>query len=532
VTLPSDHDDDFTELVDANLPRVDLVGKGANGLPFLVAKAAEPACEQGVLPAEFVRDLVTKTTPDAEKEQVVSLTGSPAAIAAMIHNAPIRKTEKETAVSETVTKDDGATDAEIEVSDIVADAPGGSTAESVPGSPDWEELDAATAENAIGVLGRAKAAIDWLATREETEAVTTGDGDDAYNAWDLSDACASIDYAIRTLGAFAAGEKLEAGLASELEAVTKAAAGASEPVSVLERLAPVAKAGRVLSTANEARIKTASDSLAEVLATLPAPIEDGLAVAKSEEETVTQTPAAEPAAARRQGRGGLSPELPPRSTTSRRPRRRRSPSTTPTASSSAPSPRTTSPPSPPRPPPKAETRRAATPPRAASEATEQAAAAAPAPGAQATVPAGDDTPAAPDAAGTPTAASDDDVAKATTTQTSDPETVPVAKSVAELVEEVLKDHPVVKALQDEIAELKAPARSGVFRNGVIPADLTVAKRGQDDPGAVDVAKAGELREQLANADTPADRERVSKAMQTAAAAQLATLHASRPHPAR
>jgi len=52
----------------------------------------------------------------------------------------------------------------------------------------------------------------------------------------------------------------------------------------------VAKAGRVLSAANEARIKSASEALSAVLATLPAPIEDGLAVAKAEEKepTVTQ----------------------------------------------------------------------------------------------------------------------------------------------------------------------------------------------------------------------------------------------------
>jgi len=36
----TDDFEEFTELVDADLPRVDVVGKGANGMPFLVAKSA------------------------------------------------------------------------------------------------------------------------------------------------------------------------------------------------------------------------------------------------------------------------------------------------------------------------------------------------------------------------------------------------------------------------------------------------------------------------------------------------------------
>lgn len=518
------HDDDFTELVDANLPRVDLVGKGANGLPFLVAKAQ--GAQGGILPAQTVRDLIAKANPrDDEKELFVSLTGSPAAIAAMIHNAPTRKVEKETAVSEPIAKDDGALDAAVEVSDIIAEAPGGSTAESVPGSPDWEELDAGTAESAIGVLGRAKAAIEWLVTREDTEAVTSGDADDACNAWDLSDAAASIDYAIRTLGAFAAGEKLEAGLAAEMGDVAKAAAGVEEPVAVLERLAPVAKAGRVLSAANEARIKTASDSLAEVLSSLPAPIEDGLAVAKSEEDTVTDTPADAAAEVAKVADETISPEL--QAAIEQVEKAKGDPlvicynsqgkaiglidpeKLQPIADENA----------------SDDTTPAAEPAADASAPADPGT-----PAAAPAAPAADTTPAPADQAGTPTAATDDDVAK---TQTPDTTDDTVRKAVTDAIEAALQDHPVVKALKDRIAELEAPAPSRVLRNGVIPADLTVVKRSQDEtPGDVDVAKAGELREQLAAADTPAEREQVAKQMQATAAQALAALHGTRPHPAR
>jgi hypothetical protein len=55
TTFGAANEDEFTELVDANIPRVDLVGKGANGMPFLIAKSAA-----GVLPDDFVRNLISK----------------------------------------------------------------------------------------------------------------------------------------------------------------------------------------------------------------------------------------------------------------------------------------------------------------------------------------------------------------------------------------------------------------------------------------------------------------------------------------
>jgi hypothetical protein len=67
--------------------------------------------------------------------------------------------------------------------------------------------------------------------------------------------------------------------------------------AVIERYAPIVKAGRVLSSSNEAAIRAAADSLQKVLASLPAPIADPAEpVAKEKESTVDDTTTA-PAAA-------------------------------------------------------------------------------------------------------------------------------------------------------------------------------------------------------------------------------------------
>ena len=54
--------DEMTELVDADFPRVDLVQRGASGIPrWLITKQAEDS--RGIVPAEFVRDLIGKAEP-------------------------------------------------------------------------------------------------------------------------------------------------------------------------------------------------------------------------------------------------------------------------------------------------------------------------------------------------------------------------------------------------------------------------------------------------------------------------------------
>lgn len=345
--------DEFSELVDADIERVDLVGKGANGIPFLIAKSA-------LLPADAVSELIKQAepTPTPEhQEHMVTVSGSPAAIAEMIAKAPVRKKDFDTAerkhdaatgaampdgsypienksqLSDAIhavgrgsgshdairrhiisrakslgasseipdnwnsdgsikkAAGDGMDDAPVEADDLIPDdASAGSTAETMPGSPDWEQLDADTAAGLVGVLGRVKCALEWLCERESTEAVTV-DPDDADNAFDLQDAICQVECLIRCLAGFAAGEQLEASLPDEMEAVGKAAADVADPLATLEVFQAVTKAGRVLSSQNEQRVKQASALLSEVLASLPAPVlpeAPAAPVEKSEEDTMTE----------------------------------------------------------------------------------------------------------------------------------------------------------------------------------------------------------------------------------------------------
>ena len=55
-------DEDLTPLYDAEIPRVDLVSRAANGVPrFLLAKSAD---DPGLLGPEFVRSLIGKQAPN------------------------------------------------------------------------------------------------------------------------------------------------------------------------------------------------------------------------------------------------------------------------------------------------------------------------------------------------------------------------------------------------------------------------------------------------------------------------------------
>ncbi len=90
--MPDDGDEEFSELIDCDFPKIGLVGKGANGIPrFLVMKNADGDAT-GLLEPEFVRDLIAKAEPEPARERAVlsngiTLNGSPADIAAFIHKA-------------------------------------------------------------------------------------------------------------------------------------------------------------------------------------------------------------------------------------------------------------------------------------------------------------------------------------------------------------------------------------------------------------------------------------------------------------
>ena len=98
-------DDEFTALVDAQIDRVDLVGKAANGTTFLIAKQAGDS--QGLLDPTFIRDLIGKSQPDPEpvSEDRVTMTGSPGAIAKLIHQAAQRQNAEQVAKAKYDTDD-------------------------------------------------------------------------------------------------------------------------------------------------------------------------------------------------------------------------------------------------------------------------------------------------------------------------------------------------------------------------------------------------------------------------------------------
>jgi hypothetical protein len=349
-------DTEFSELVDANVPRVDLVSRPANGSAgFLLMKQESQA---GLMPPEAIRDLIGKTADPTPQEETVTMTGSPGAIAKLMHEAAIRAAERDSvAKAERSTKeindlpdsdfayiepggskdDEGKTvprslrhfpimdaahvrnalsrapqspfgekampkiraaakkfdidvaktivgelDGDVAMNELDAtivlaepdddmDAPGNA---SEPGSPAWEAIDAATARKWTSIAVRLRNALCVMAEREMLEAASA-DPDDIEAAWDLKDAECALDYVIDTLAGFAVEEQAEAELAAEMEMVGKALHAVDiTALDTFEALAPVAKAGRVLSAANEQAIREAAESLQKVLASLPAaPVE-------------------------------------------------------------------------------------------------------------------------------------------------------------------------------------------------------------------------------------------------------------------
>lgn len=519
-------DDEFSELVDASLPRADLVTKGANGMPFLIAKSDHAA---GLVSPETVRRLIAEPEPVAKERDDVTISGSPGAVMKMIHEAAQRASSNERGGAmgneiEDVAKADAP---DVEVTDVVADAPGGSTAESMPGSPDWEQMDAETALNAISVLGRVKGALSWLADREAQEAVVGGEMQDADNAFDLEDAACQLDCIIRRLAGFATTEQLEAEMDEELAEVGKSIAGLTEPLGVIESYGPVMKAGRVLSSANEAAIRTASDSLQKVLASLPAPIPDVAEVAKSdakekamgETETVAEpvaevakaeepTVALEEVAAELVVKAKGDPQVAVYTADGKLVGVVDQADISPIAAPAAP-----------------------------EGGDAQGADGSSDGGDDATAPVTDASelqPAPADAAGTPAdagaaappvaapAATDDDTVAKSADQVLK---AMIDEQVMAAVEGVRAEHAqVVKSLEDRIADLAAPQPARVLANGQLPPAHQM--RGQDAGSQqIDVAKAESLRDELNATTDVGRREAIQKEMNENAAVALAALQA-------
>lgn len=282
--------DDFTELVDGDFPRVDVVGKSANGHKVLIAKSAddtdstvnkEPNMPDTPAVEQVAKDAVAESASDGAD---VTEGGDTMQLAALAdHDADSPDAEMDGVIKAGEAEAlDGDEPAEVDLTDPLAEGTTDGVVgdELVPGSPAWESVDAATARKWTAVLYRAKNALEVLAEREGIEGASSGaDGDEYENQWNLQDAGCAIDFAISSLATYAVSEENEAVVGTEaLDAVGKAAAGIDlDQLVVLEEFAPVIKAGRVLSSANEGKIRDAVSSLQTVLDTLPAPVTDDVA---------------------------------------------------------------------------------------------------------------------------------------------------------------------------------------------------------------------------------------------------------------
>jgi hypothetical protein len=266
---------DGFELHDVVIDRVDVVGKGANGKRgFILMKSA--ADGTNLLASDDVRELIKQ----AEGDDMPST--------AEVVEEPVVKADE--------------LDVTVPLADAEAGAP--TIGESQPGSAAWEAIDAATGEKWVGILARAKNAIELLAGREMQESVSeSGDDDDMVNSWDLEDACAAIDYAIGLVAGYAAREGAEVSIDDDMSAVGKALYAIdipsfAESLTTIEQFGTLAKSGRVLSGTNQGLIESAAEALQKVLSSLPSAPEvaDSGEVAKADPDVPVE-PAAEPEAA-------------------------------------------------------------------------------------------------------------------------------------------------------------------------------------------------------------------------------------------
>jgi hypothetical protein len=467
--------DEMTELHGADIPRVDLVGKAANGLRFLLMKSADDS--PNLLGADQVRELIKQSEGDDMTDKT----------------APTA-----------VIKDD--LDPSVVLAEPEETPTGSSTTE--PGSPAWEAVDAATARKWTSILARAKNALQVLSDRELVESID-GDGDSAEASYDLVEAAAAVDHAIGILACYGAGEQSEVDLAEEggLNLIGKALAGFdSDALDTVEGFGPIVKAGRSLSAANESALRAASDSIQKVLASLPAapdaepitkeatvaaapksitvnvlPVVDQEAMAKAvadaragmEAEPVVK---ADPLVAVFNAKGDLVGVVKPGAI---------QPIDGGAAPESSEDP--------------------------AEEATET-------PAEESAEPGSDELQAAPAAAvGTPTNAPEP--------VTTDPvEKADIASVIKEALDVQAESFSaIVKGLQDDIEFLKAPAPSKVHANGASLPDPR-HMRGQDQGGQPAVTSE-DLRKSLATATTSEQRESISAAMQKQAADALTAIRA-------
>ena len=312
--------DTLTEIQAAQIPRVDAVGEPAHGMSFVILKAADPdplTALGRVLKAKYNAAQQRKMLaaghamkgPDGEPSYPI---GDTADLDDAIHavgrggadhdkirrfvarraaalgasskipdnwaaDGSLKPDVKKAASMDPEALDDLADGTVIESGDVVEDA-GGLVAPTHAGDPDdvnspaWEAVDAARARAAVEAVTWLKGILADMLAREETEAVTTGDDADGDNAYDLGEASRALDCALTVLARFAVTEQAEADSRAQEVADQAAALGITKAIEA--SVEAIAKAGRVLSAANEQSLRAAHAALSEVLGRVPAPAEE------------------------------------------------------------------------------------------------------------------------------------------------------------------------------------------------------------------------------------------------------------------
>lgn len=506
TTEPLEDDDGWTEAHSASIPRVDLVGKAANGSgAFLLMKG-----QGGLISPDTVRDLIKQTPDEPERTTMTAtiLTGSPADVLKAIHHAPTRGETVPAPVAKAGSTNNTAANADAadavsgdntplpdadelnaqsqesaDGSGVPSDAPGDPDD---PSSPAWEAVDAARARQALQLTIALQRLVAQSADREAQE-VALSDDCDMDDVWTLEDVGAAISAIIDMLAPFAITEQAEAdqGTADDM---TKAAR--------------LIKAGRVLSSANEAKIRGAADALQAVLGSLPAAIDDAAPVAKNGVIVTEPTPTE---------RHKTAAALFTKATAEEGWRIEKAASDGPVMAVYDASgvlvgtidPADLSALAAPTPPPDAP--------------------ADPAPAADVNAPA--DTDPEPSAeAGTPAAAppavppAPDDTPVAKTTTDDD-----IDARVATLVKAALEENQtVIKGMQDEIAYLKAPAAPRVATNGAIPPAHLMRGQGNNADLSANDTIVADLKKSMASAD-PAVQNDAAKRLNEIAIASLTAM---------
>jgi hypothetical protein len=272
-------EDGWTEAYDAEVPRSDMVKKASNGTPWLLMKSAQNAAAGGLFGADAVAALVkageaqdealiksdyealVKAKYSAEQMRALGAKGHAMRVGDGEYDYPIDDAEdlgraihavgrggadhdkirayvirraKALGQSDRI-PDNWASDGSLK--EPVAKAAGTTDDAATPGSPAWEAVDAAKAQQAITQLQSLRSLVQQLAQREGAE-FAAGDGDDFGDVLDLQCVDDALRCALKTLAGFCAVELDAAGDA----AMAKAAAAAKTPDAVHDTITKLAGA--------------------------------------------------------------------------------------------------------------------------------------------------------------------------------------------------------------------------------------------------------------------------------------------------